>query len=295
MSHRSRSSKRRGRITRTARRKSRTVSPRALPHAAIRRPTFSRSRRSSRTCTASISRAGMPASSSSQSLRAASPAGRGSGRVAGDRPQHRDPEVRGECRTPRSRISSTEDQVMRCSRRPRRRSLRSASTGARSPPMRSPCGLRHPACRPARPRFGRSRSRATIWPRASRKSRIATRRRREGMVTAAEGGLKYWQARGHVARARARGIPTREEPAAGRGACARPSDVGAAMRRPLRGERRPGRSSDSSADAVLAIAQRRDGDRPAFEASRQRALEQYAMIAADEREWCESDRRDLEG
>ena len=135
-----------------------------------------------------------------------------------------------------------------------RRSLRSASSGARSTPTPKPCGLRRPACRPARPRFVRSRWRATIWRQASRKSRIATPRETRGMVAAAEGGLKYWQAGRHVARARTRRISAGEEPAAGRGARGgRP--VGAAMRRHLRGERCPGLR------AVLRL--RRAGDRAA--------------------------------
>lgn len=115
----------------------------------------------------------------------------------------------------------------------------------------------------------------------------------EGMVAAAEGGLKYWQAAGTwLEHERAEYRLAKSLLQAGASANA----ILSAQRCVALCE-----ANDAPAFerffgyAVLAVAQRRDRDRPAFEASRQRALEQYAMIAADEREWCASDRQDLEG
>ena len=47
--------------------------------------------------------------------------------------------------------------------------------------------------------------------------------------------------------------------------------------------------------AAFALARRQGGDRRASEASRQHARAQYAMIAPDERQWCEAEQKELEG
>jgi tetratricopeptide (TPR) repeat protein len=45
--------------------------------------------------------------------------------------------------------------------------------------------------------------------------------------------------------------------------------------------------------AVLALGQLRGGDEPAFAVSRQLALDQYAMVAPDEKQWCEAEVNEL--
>jgi hypothetical protein len=117
-------------------------------------------------------------------------------------------------------------------------------------------------------------------------------RETQGMVTAAEGGLKYWQAAGtwlEHERAEyrlAKSLLQAGSPAEAVVSAQRCVDICEANDAPAF-ERFFG-------CAVLAIAERRAGNRPAFESSRQQALAQYAMIAADERQWCEADRRELE-
>jgi hypothetical protein len=115
----------------------------------------------------------------------------------------------------------------------------------------------------------------------------------QGMVAAAEGGLKYWRAAGTwLEHERAEYRLAKSLLQAGSQAEA----ILSAQRCLAICE-----ANDAPAferffgHAVLAIAERHAGNGPAFESSRQRALEQYAMIAADERTWCEPDRRDLEG
>jgi hypothetical protein len=117
-------------------------------------------------------------------------------------------------------------------------------------------------------------------------------RETQGMVTAAEGGLKYWQVAGtwleheRAAYRLAKSLLQAGSHAQAILSARRCVDICEANDAPAF-ERFFGY-------AVLAIAARRAGDRPAFESSRQRALLQYAMIAADERPWCEADRRELE-
>jgi hypothetical protein len=113
-----------------------------------------------------------------------------------------------------------------------------------------------------------------------------------GMVAAAEGGLKYWQAAGTwLEHERAEYRLAKSLLQAGASAQA----VMAARRCVDICE-----ANDAPAFerffgcAVLALAERRDGNHSAFEAARLRALEQYAMIVPDEAPWCESDRRELD-
>lgn len=112
------------------------------------------------------------------------------------------------------------------------------------------------------------------------------------MVAAAEAGLEYWQLAGtwlEHERAEyrlAKSLLQAGFPAKAVHAAQRCVDICEANEAPAF-ERFFG-------DAVLAIAERRAGNLPGFEAARRRALEQYAMIAADERSWCETDRRALE-
>ena len=118
-------------------------------------------------------------------------------------------------------------------------------------------------------------------------------RETRGMVAAAEGGLKYWRAAGTwLEHERAEYRLAKSLLQAGTHAEAilsaqRCVDICEANDAPA--------SERFFGCAVLAVAQRCAGNQPAFEVSRQRALEQYAMIAADERAWCEADRQELEG
>ncbi len=113
-----------------------------------------------------------------------------------------------------------------------------------------------------------------------------------GMVAAAEGGLKYWKLAGTwLEHERAEYRLARSFLQAG--AVARAVD---AARRCID----VCDANDAPAFerffgwAVLAVAQRGVGDRSAFATSRQRALDQYAMIAPDDRQWCETERKELE-
>ena len=111
------------------------------------------------------------------------------------------------------------------------------------------------------------------------------------MVVAAEGGLKYWKLAGtwlEHERAEyrlARSLLQAGEPARAAASARRCIDVCEANDAPAF-ERFFGW-------AVLAIAQRSQGDIPAFEASRQQALGQYAMIAPDDQKWCDAERKEL--
>ena len=112
------------------------------------------------------------------------------------------------------------------------------------------------------------------------------------MVAAAEGGLKYWKLAGtwlEHERAEyrlARSLLLADAAARAVDAAQRCVDVCDANDAPAF-ERFFGW-------AVLAVAQRRVGDQPAFAASRQRALDQYAMITPDDRQWCAAERKELE-
>jgi hypothetical protein len=113
-----------------------------------------------------------------------------------------------------------------------------------------------------------------------------------GMVAAAEGGLKYWKLAGtwlEHERAEyrlARSLLQADAAARAVEAAQRCVDVCDANDAPA--------IERFFAAAVLAVAQRRAGDRPASDASRHRALDQYAMIAPDDRQWCDVDRRELD-
>ena len=113
----------------------------------------------------------------------------------------------------------------------------------------------------------------------------------QGMVAAAEGGLKYWKLAGtwlEEERAEyrlARSLLQAQNHASAVAHAERCVDVCIANNAsPF--ERFFGY-------AVLAIAQLRGGDRPACAVSRQRALDQYAMVAADEKQWCEAEVNEL--
>jgi tetratricopeptide (TPR) repeat protein len=113
----------------------------------------------------------------------------------------------------------------------------------------------------------------------------------QGMVAAAEGGLKYWKLAGTwLEEERAEYRLARSLLQAGSHASAvlharRCIDVCIA--------------NDASpferffGYAVLAVAQRRGGDEPAFATSRQQALDQYAVVAPDEKQWCEAELDEL--
>jgi hypothetical protein len=107
-----------------------------------------------------------------------------------------------------------------------------------------------------------------------------------GMVAAAEGGLRYWRLAGTwLEEERAEYRLTRSLLQAGshEGAVehAPVIDVCAANNAPPI-ERFFGY-------VVLAVAQSRSGEQAAYMAARQLALDQYAMVAPDERRWCEAD------
>jgi tetratricopeptide (TPR) repeat protein len=108
-----------------------------------------------------------------------------------------------------------------------------------------------------------------------------------GMVAAAEGGLRYWRLAGTwLEEERAEYRLTRSLLQAGNHEGAveharRCIDVCAANNAPPI-ERFFGY-------VVLAVAQSRSGEQAAYMAARQLALDQYAMVAPDERRWCEAD------
>ncbi len=109
----------------------------------------------------------------------------------------------------------------------------------------------------------------------------------QGMIAAAEGGLRYWRLAGtwlEEERAEyrlARSLLQAGKPAAAVEHARRCVDICAANDAPPF-ERFFGH-------AVLAIALGRAGDGPARETARQLAMEQYALVAADERQWCEAE------
>jgi hypothetical protein len=112
-----------------------------------------------------------------------------------------------------------------------------------------------------------------------------------GMVVAAEGGLRYWRLAGtwlEEERAEyrlARSLLQAGDPAAAVGHARRCVDICAANDAPPF-ERFFGY-------AVLAIANARVGDGAAHAAARQLALDQYALVAPDEKQWCEPELNEL--
>jgi hypothetical protein len=115
----------------------------------------------------------------------------------------------------------------------------------------------------------------------------------QGMVAAAEGGLKFWKLAGTwLEHERAEYRLARSLLQAG-------AHAGAAE-----AARRCLAVCDAN-DAppferyfgwvALALAQRQGGDPHASETSRQHARAQYAMIVPDERQWCEAEQKELEG
>jgi len=112
-----------------------------------------------------------------------------------------------------------------------------------------------------------------------------------GMVTAAEGGLRYWRLAGtwlEEERAEyrlARSLLQAGDPAAAVEHARRCVDICVANDAPPF-ERFFGY-------AVLAIAHARRGDDAAHATARQLALDQYATVAPDEKQWCEAERNEL--
>jgi tetratricopeptide (TPR) repeat protein len=112
-----------------------------------------------------------------------------------------------------------------------------------------------------------------------------------GMVVAAEGGLRYWRLAGtwlEEERAEyrlARSLLQAGDPAAAAGHARRCIDICATNDAPPF-ERFFGY-------AVLAIAHARGGDGAAQATARQLALDQYALVAPDEKQWCETELNEL--
>ena len=113
----------------------------------------------------------------------------------------------------------------------------------------------------------------------------------KGMVAAAEGGLKYWRLAGtwiEEERAEyrlARSLLQAGNPAGAVSHAQRCAEVCTANNAsPF--ERFFGY-------AVLAIAHKRNADEPAFARSREEALRFLGEVAPDEKQWCESDRKEL--
>jgi tetratricopeptide (TPR) repeat protein len=112
-----------------------------------------------------------------------------------------------------------------------------------------------------------------------------------GMVVAAEGGLRYWRLAGtwlEEERAEyrlARSLLQAGDPAAAVEHARRCVDICAANDAPPF-ERFFGY-------AVLAIAHARRGDSGAHATARQFALDQYATVAPDEKQWCEAELNEL--
>jgi hypothetical protein len=111
------------------------------------------------------------------------------------------------------------------------------------------------------------------------------------MVVAAEGALRYWRLAGtwlEEERAEyrlARSLLQAGNPAAAAEHARRCVDICAANDAPPF-ERFFGY-------AVLAIAHARSGDGAAHATARQLALDQYALVAPDEKQWCEADVNEL--
>ncbi len=112
-----------------------------------------------------------------------------------------------------------------------------------------------------------------------------------GMVAAAEGGLRYWRLAGtwlEEERAEyrlARSLMQAGDSAAAAGHARRCVDICATNDAPPF-ERFFGY-------AVLAIAHARGGDGAAHATARQLALDQYALVAPDEKQWCEPELNEL--
>ena len=107
------------------------------------------------------------------------------------------------------------------------------------------------------------------------------------MVAAAEGGLRYWRLAGtwlEEERAQyrlARSLLQAGNPADAVLHARQCVDVCTANDAPP--------FERFFAYAVLAIAQARCGDGPAHAVARQLALDQYAKVAPDERQWCKAE------
>ena len=113
----------------------------------------------------------------------------------------------------------------------------------------------------------------------------------KGMVAAAEGGLKYW---------RLAGTWLEEERAEYRLARSllQAGDSADAVSHALRCKEVCAANNASPfeqffAHAVLAIAHRRNADEPAFATARAEAMRFLEQVAPDEKQWCESDRKEL--
>ena len=113
----------------------------------------------------------------------------------------------------------------------------------------------------------------------------------DAMIAAAEGALTYWRQAGTwLEEERAHYRLTRSLLAAGKPRAAAGSaqaciDVCAANDAPA--------FELFFGYAVLALARHADGDHAAFAASRERALEQHALVPADEHVWCEKEMTEL--
>jgi tetratricopeptide (TPR) repeat protein len=112
-----------------------------------------------------------------------------------------------------------------------------------------------------------------------------------GMVVAAEGGLRYWRLAGtwlEEERAEyrlARSLLQAGDPAAAAEHARRCVDLCAANDAP------PFESFFGY--AVLAVAHARGGNDAAHATARQLALDQYALVAPDEQQWCEPELNEL--
>jgi tetratricopeptide (TPR) repeat protein len=112
-----------------------------------------------------------------------------------------------------------------------------------------------------------------------------------GMVAAAEGGLRYWRLAGTwLEEERAEYRLARSLLQAGRHAVA----VGHARRCvDLCAANDASPFERFFGFAVLAIAHARGGDGAAHATTRQLALDQYALVAPDEKQWCETELNEL--